>query len=127
MRIRPANDTDIPKLRKMMQAFPEYPYCDLLGGTVEGIWVAVEENEPIMAVIAERILQLYLIPGDLHDPSAKLHMLRALHETMGAGLKKRGWPEVNAFLPPQIGVRFGKRLVKTFGWVENWRSWCKRL
>lgn len=123
-------DLDFPALKEMAAGMSkQFPYPDdFTAPAIESVWVAVDDQDRVIAAVAaERILQLYLLPGELSEPAAKMHMLRLFMEGMGVELKDRGWSEVNAFLPPQIGARFGRRLVKSLGFVENWRSWCKRL
>lgn len=106
-----------------------FPYIDPQSSQVESCYVVVDENDiPLMACAAERILQLYLWVGEFDHPAAKLHAIRLLQNcAMRHDLQKKGYNEVNSFLPEGIAAKFGRRLERTFGWVKNWHSWALRL
>jgi hypothetical protein len=125
MRVRSLKASDIPILKAMAEA-SGYPYPDPCG--LEAIQVVVDEGDrPLMAVGAERILQLYLWSGRFDRPLAKLHCLRLIHETMAIELRNLGYHSSEVFLPPAIADKFGARLERTFGWIKNWQSWNKRF
>ena len=125
MIVRPLKSEDAPKLRKLYESSGfAYDFPDL--STLESVLVVAdpETDEPFMAAAAERLIQLYLFaPQDAH-PAAKLHGIRLLHEAMRVELKSLGYNSAEAFLPPSIAARFGRRLERTFGWWRNaWSSW----
>lgn len=125
MRVRPLRQSDIPALNAMV-ANSEFPYPDL-NTDLESVQVVVDdEDAPIMAVAAERIVQLYLYSGGI-TPARKLAAVRMLHAVTATELKKKGYNSCEAFLPPSIAAQFGRRLERTFGWVKNWQSWTRRL
>lgn len=125
MMVRGLKASDIPILEAMAQA-SGYPYPD--PSTLEEIQVVVDEDDrPLMAVGAERILQLFLWSAKFERPLAKLHCLRLLHETMAITLRNSGYHSAEVFLPPVIAKKFGARLERTFGWIKNWQSWNKRF
>lgn len=126
MRIRKLQDSDLPALRAMAEA-SGYPYPDLSNPLIEAVHVVVDDqDQPIMACAAQRIVELYLfVSPEATHPAAKLHALRLLHDSMAAGLRAKGYGEANAFLPPSLAAQFGRRLERTFGWVRNWASWCR--
>jgi len=128
MHLRPLRDSDIPVLREMHAASGyAYDFPDLNGGMFEACAVVVDEQDkPIMAAAAERILQLYLFGGE-GNPAVKLAAVRMLHDGLRPTLRQRGYQEANAFLPPQICKRFGRRLKQIFSWVENWPSFSVRI
>lgn len=114
---------DLPVLQEMhrLSGF-SYPFPDL--EKLEAFQVVVDaENRPIMAAGAEKILQLYLFCWKDDHPATRLHAMRMLHQSLEKCLAD-DYTEANAFLPPQIAERFGKRLERSFGWVRNWSSWC---
>jgi hypothetical protein len=129
MRVRELKADDIPVLRAMHERSGfAYEWPDLDSGRFESTLVVVdEEDRPIMAAFAERIVQLYLLTGDEGHPAAKLHGIRLLHQTMQSQLERKGYTEANAFLPPEVERIFGRRLMKTFGWAKNWLSYCIRF
>lgn len=122
MTVRELQDSDIPTLNAMAEA-SGFPYIVPRGTLVERVLVVADENDqPLAAVAAERILQLYLWLGEM-PPHAKLRVIRLLHEAMAPELKANGYTEVQAFLPPAVSGKFGRRLERTFGWMKNWQSW----
>ena len=129
MTIRELRREDIPVLEEMFRRSGfEYEFPDLTGPEFEAIRVVVDENDaPLMAVAAKRTVELYLFCGDFEHPAAKLHSIRMLHDSMKWALKQKGYTEVNAFLPPQVEKSFGRRLMRTFGWMRNWHSYCFRF
>lgn len=126
MKARPVEDRDFPALRAIA-ASTGYPYPDLHSPTIEACWVVEDDGEIIAAVAAERILQLYLYPCKSLSAPLKLHAIRLLHEGMAPVVKAKGYSEVNAFVHPKIAEKFGKRLMRSFGWVANWPSFAKHL
>jgi len=133
MRCRALQQSDIPALRAMAEA-SGYPYPEISDfstrkeGTIEAVLVvADDQDQPVMACAAQRIVELYLFVGDGGTPALKLHALRLLHDSMAAALRAKGYQDANAFLPPSIAAKFGRRLERTFGWVRNWQSWCRSV
>lgn len=100
-----------------------FPYIQ----PIEAMVVVDDEDHPIMACAPNAIIELYLWADPNQHPAAKLYALRMLHETMTPWIKGQGYSEVNAFLPPEIEGKFGRRLMRTFGWVRNFTSYCKIL
>jgi len=129
MRVRQLNHDDIPKLQAIyrQQGF-SYDFPDLNSPHIESIHVVADDNdEPLCAVIVQRIPQLYFIASNFRPLHARIAAIRMLHESVSAELKAKGYNEANAFLPPQISKAFGQWLTRRFGWVRNWDSWCKRI
>lgn len=116
-------------LRRMYEASGfGYQFPDFKSGMFEAIAVVVDDNDqPIMAAAAERIVQLYLVRGDIAHPAAALHAIRLLHEALRPVLASKGYREAEAFLPPAIAKNFGRRLMRSFGWLKNWPSYCVRV
>lgn len=128
MIIRRMRDSDIPTLRQMYEhsGFP-YSFPDLKGPLMECVLVAVEEGNdvPIAAIAAERIVQAYLLMDwDLH-PAARMRIIRAFHSELAVELRKRNYACLEAFLPPEIAESFGRRLMRSFGWVKAWPSFSR--
>lgn len=114
----------MPALERMAAA-SGFPYVDPRSEMVESCLVVVDDSDtPVMAVAAERIVQLYgWFDKDL-PPVQKMTALRVAHWGMRLELMEKGYKSAEAFLPPSICERFGRRLMRSFGWVENWRSFC---
>jgi hypothetical protein len=79
-----------------------------------------------MAAAAEQIWQMYLWCG-AGNPHEKVSALRMLHEELALCFKRKGIESVEAFLPPSLAERFGRRLERMFGWTRNWSSWNRRI
>jgi hypothetical protein len=129
MTVRQLRNDDIPKLRKFHAASGlQYDFPDLNGQHIESACVVVDDNdEPLCAGIAERIVQIYFLSSDFGPPHARMSAIRMLHDSVHAELNAKGYNEANAFLPPEISKQFGRWLCRHFGWVRNWDSWCKRI
>lgn len=123
MRTRPVKPSDVPILDAWAKA-SGYPYPSNVGDCV---CVVDENDQPIAACSPNMIVELYLWADPDQHPAAKLAAIRALHDSMIPMLRVEGISEVNAFLPPEIAAKFGRRLERTFGWVKNWQSWAKRF
>ncbi len=126
MTVRPLHFSDIPKIREMFdKSGLEYQFPDLLTSKMEAVLVVVDDQDrPLMACAAERILQLYLWSADF-APAAKLHGIRLLHEAMAQELRRKGYNSVEAFIPPTMVKSFTRRLERMFQWTRNWPSWSK--
>jgi len=125
MHVRALKQSDIPILRQMAEA-SGFPYPDPL--KLEAVRVvADDEDRPLMAAGAERLIQAYLWCGDFQRPHAKVFALRMLHDDMVVRLRAKGWTEINCFLPPAKALQFGRRLERTFSWVRNWPSWYRKI
>jgi hypothetical protein len=127
MNIRPLQPSDIPTLRQMYEYSGfAYEFPDLRGPLMESVMVAVDENDvPVAAIAAERILQAYLLMDLGLHPATKLRIIRSFHEELAIQLRTRGYHSLEAFLPPPIAESFGRRLMRSFGWVKAWPSYCK--
>lgn len=121
MKVRSLKPSDIPALHAMQKVFP---YPDLDAAFVESIRVVVDDDDkPLMAVAAKRLVELYLWCGAIKRPHAQMYALRLLHEDMASQLRAKGYTSVEAFLPPPVAKRFAKRLQRSFGWRPNeWPS-----
>jgi len=122
MRVRPIKPEDRPTLERWAHE-SGFPYIE----PSEAWVVADEDDAPVMACAPQQIVELYLWVDRVQHPATRLHALRLLHDAMIPDLKARGIGEVNAFLPPQIDRKFGRRLMRTFGWVRNWASFARKL
>lgn len=117
---------DIPALEAMALA-SGFPYPDLADPLIEIVMVVVdEEDRPVMACAAKRIVELYLYCGEFR-PHAKLNAVRALHEAMPPVLKDFGYDEANAFIPAATPCGFKRKLTRMFGWCENIPSMFRRF
>ena len=124
MTVRPMRYSDIPALEAMATA-SGFPYPDLrMSRNVESIMVVADDQDrPMMAAVAERLVQIYLYCGEFKRPLAKAHAMRMLHESMMEALSAKGYHGAEAYIPPTLCKRFARRLEKTFGWRPNWPSW----
>lgn len=129
MIVRKLKPADIPVLQRLYESTGfEYEFPNL--HSMESVMVVAdpETDAPIMAAAAEKLIQLYLFAPVGGNPLAKLHAIRLLHDAMRTELRKLGYTSAEAFLPPSIADKFGRRLERTFGWWRNaWKSWTIRF
>ena len=125
MKIRELQTSDLPALQSMAEA-SGFPYIDPQSQQVESIIVvADDDNQPIMACAAEKLVQLFLWCRCDATPHEKLAGIRLLHEEMTKTLKAKGYSGSEAFLPTSIAQKFGRRLERSFGWIPNLPSWTR--
>ncbi len=125
--IRAMKPADIPTLRQMYEFSGfAYDFPDLRGPNMECVLVAVDDNDvPIGAIAAERIVQAYLFLDEVMHPAAKMRIIRQFHEQLAIQLRAKNYHSLEAFLPPPIAESFGKRLMRSFGWVRAWPSFSR--
>lgn len=125
--VRTLRQSDLPILREFADQ-SGYPYPDPTGTNIETVLVIADEDDyPVMVCAAERIVQLYLWVDPARRAPVKFAALAALHRQMRPLLRRRGYTEANAFLPPGLEKAFGRRLQRTFGWCANWVSYYLRF
>jgi hypothetical protein len=128
MKIRLYKTSDEAALRTMHKAQGfEYEFPDLMGRRMEGVWVAEENGRILAAVAVERIVQTYFLCSPGLRPRVGASLFQAFESRIVPELSARGYNEANAFLPPSIAERFGRRLERSLGWTRNWKSWAKRF
>ena len=127
MRIRQMVPSDIPSLRQMHELSGyAYTFPDLRGPLMESVLVAVDESDiPVAAIAAERIVQAYLLMDEGLHPAAKMRVIRLFHEQLAVELRAKHYKSLEAFLPPSIAESFGRRLMRSFGWVKAWPSFSR--
>ena len=124
MNFRPVQDSDLPELRRIHEekAFG-FPFPQL-----DGCWVVADEHDkPLCAVGVEKLAQLYLFVGKIDHPATTQYCLRIFHERLPEILRAQGYISAEAFIPPSLAGKFGRRLERVFGWAKNWNSWTWRL
>lgn len=123
MTVRDLKPSDIPILKAMQGEFP-YPDLDQ---PLEAVRVVVDENDqPLCAAGSRKLVETFFWCGKFQRPHAKMYALRLLHEDLIPLLRRRGYNETIASLPPPVAKRFAKRLMKSFGWYANaWASWSR--
>src|SRR5690348_7913001 len=111
--IRALKPSDIPTLRNWYETSGfSYDFPDVRGDRMESVLVFTDDNDaPLAAVAAERIVQLYLWMDENLHPAAKLRIIKEFHEKMATELRNKGYNSSEAFLPPEIEHSFGKRLM----------------
>lgn len=127
MTIRPYHPSDAPALAALGE-ISGFPYADPDSPLIETCLVAIDENGGIVgAVAAERLVQLYFWRSPFLSPGATKLVLLEVQKIMATELKKKGYNSCEAFLPPQLEKRFGRRLERTLGFVRNWASWARSI
>ncbi len=121
---------DIPALRKMYaESGYAYTFPDLTGPLMETVLVAVDEDDGSIlgAIAAERIVQSYLLLDQSTHPAVKLNVIRRFHHELAIQLKAKNYSSLEAFLPPPIAEKFGRRLMRTFGWIKSWPCYSRNF
>lgn len=120
---RAARSEDFEAIRRIhAESGFAYELPDL--GSTEAIQIVVGDDDvPLMAVIAKRVVEVILVcPSKVMHPLVKMNAIKMLHSSMGEVLSEKGFTEANVFLAQEIEKSFGRHLVKKFGWMKNWPS-----
>ena len=138
--IRTFDDCDLQHLHRIhtAQGF-QYQFPDLQNPLFLTKLVLVsdeqsrEEAANAPRIVGAALLRLTAEAYLLLDPQAgtprqRWQWLLALHAATKQEAAQRGLEDVHAWLPPQIAVKFGKRLTR-LGWLRDdaWTPYCKRL
>ena len=127
MRSRSLKRDDIPILKQWAEA-SGFPYPELSDPLIESVEIVVDsEDRPIAGVAAKRLIELYGWFDPQARPEVKLEALKLLHRAMAENLRAKGYNEANAFIPPQLAEKFGRRLQRTFGWVRSFACFGTRF
>ena len=128
MTVRELRDSDIPILQAWAEA-SGFEYPEMTDpGIVAFLVVADEDDIPILAVPAKKLVEVYGYFNPTAGAQLRLDAIQAIHRAMNEALKALGYDCVEVFMPPQIARRgFGRLLMERFGWRKNWPSWGIRL
>jgi len=135
MQIREYKESDLNALRQIhaAQGFG-YDFPDLADPLFLTKLVLEEENrEPGQGIVGAAVLRLTSEAYLLLDPKAgkpreRWHWLVGLQHAAERDAEARGLADTHAWLPPEIGKQFGRRLSR-LGWVRDdlWTPYCKRF
>ena len=124
MTLRPLHLSDVPILNARAQA-SGYPYPSPDDSELILV-IEAADGTIITACAAKKLIELYLWPSDA-SPATLAAALNLLHREMPKVLLSLGYTSAEAFIPPEIAGKFGRRLERSWGWVKNWSSWSRRL
>jgi hypothetical protein len=123
MTVRPLTESDLARLREIDSEPDELP--SLSDPMTEAALVMLDEKgNPVMACVAVRTVQMYLVASKRQRPFQGSRTLRTMQNVMGEILKQKGYTEAFAFVS---NPRFGRALEARFGWLQTKLSWMKRL
>ncbi len=130
MRLRAYEDGDLETLRKIhaSQGFG-YPFPDLSDPIFLSKMVLADEKGIGAAAMLRLTAEAYLlIDPAVGSPRGRWENILELHEGMEREAWGRGLQDVHAWLPPEIAMKFGRRL-KGLGWVRDdaWTPYCRRI
>lgn len=127
MIIRPLRASDIPILQDLA-ARSGFPYPELNHPHIEAVLVVVDsEDKPIIAVAAKKLVEIYGWVDSGRSPSVLMGAWKMLHAGMSETLRNLGYDSAEAFIPPNVSGKFGRRLERAFGWIKNWQSWTVKF
>jgi hypothetical protein len=103
----------------------EFEMPDLSSPMIEAAELVVDERgEVIMAAVAQRTLEIYLLsPAGQFHPMVKMEGIRLLHGAIRDTIASKGYKEGFSFISPSIEKSFGRHLRKWFGWEATWPAY----
>ena len=126
MKTRAANSEDREMMRQLYaQSGLEFEMPDLSSPMIEAAELVVDERgEVIMAAVAQRTLEIYLLsPSGQFHPMVKMEGIRLLHGAIRDTIAHKGYKEGFSFIPPSIEKAYGRHLRKWFGWEKTWPAY----
>lgn len=127
MRFRPLKPEDVPILEQIEKQ-SGFPYPKLSDPLIETIVVVVDsEDKPIVAGVAKKLIEIYAYVDSSRSPAVKMEAIGMLHKGMAIVLRELRYNSCEAFIPPSVASKFGRRLERTWRWVKNWQSWTLRF
>lgn len=127
MTVRQLRVSDGPILQSIA-AKSGFPYPELDHPHIEAVLVVVDsEDKPLIACAAKRLIEIYGWVDSEQSPAVLIEAWKLLHEGMSERLRDLGYHSAEAFLPPSVSTKFGRRLERTFRWVKNWPSWTLKF
>lgn len=92
--------------------------------TEAAVVVLDDDFQPIMACVAVRTVQVYLVASKAETPFTGSKALRLLSDTMAKVLKAKHYSEAVAFVSDP---RFGNFLEARLGWLPTKLAWMRRF
>ena len=117
MIVREFQESDLAEIEHLhRQSGFNYALPDLSGPEFFSRRVIQGGNSIAMAGFLRLTAEAMLIGDpDWRTPAWRMEALRQLHTVCYADARENGVSEVNAFVPPKISCRFGRRLLR-LGW-----------
>ncbi len=127
MHARPLRPSDVQILDKRARE-SGFPYPAFNDPLIEAVVVIADEDDlPITACSAKRLVELYLYPNPDVSVTRMFSAIAFLHKAMADTLRQKCYSSAEIYLPPQVSRLFGRRLERSFGWMRNWQSWVKKF
>lgn len=126
MIVRNFEESDLAKIEALHRSSGfRYALPDLSSASIFSKRVVEDESGLAMAGFLQSTAQVFLVCNDRwRTPAWRYEALRQIHTACHRDAADRGVAEVNAFLPPLISNKFGRRL-KKLGWNfyegEEWK------
>ena len=130
MILRAYRNEDLERIKQLhaKQGFG-FPFPDLDDPVFAVGCVAEEDGEAQMAAFIRITSEAYLfVDSDHGTPEERWQALLGIHEVVRQNTRDLGLQDVHAFLPPELGKGFERRL-KKLGWgkEEPWRVYSFRV
>lgn len=116
-------------LHAVQRNAPELVCPDIGDPSDLGGYCVREGDRIVMAVTGRRAAEAVLLvdPG-WSTPRWRLEALSELHGIQEARMRAAGVETVFAFVPPEIGKAYGRRLCRQFGWISPvWPCFVRAL
>ena len=130
--IRAYQSSDLQALREIhgRQGF-RYDFPDLENPNfVVRLISAGDDGRARMALLGHRTIEAYMLVAPGGRPQEKFDEFVELHNAACDAGAALGYEDAQAFLPPEIERRFGKRLAQ-LGWSQyvgpEWRAYSREL
>jgi hypothetical protein len=126
MKTRAAMENDCDELRKIYaESGFNFSLPDLSSPMIEAAQLVIDERgEVVMAAMAERTVEIYLLcPASQLHPVVRMEGIRLLHGAIRDTIVGKGYTEGFSFIPPAIERSYGRHLRKRFGWEKTWPAY----
>lgn len=91
--------------------------------------VLEDGGRPVQALVARLTTELYLLAdSEWEAPGFRLEGMKILGRSMQTELREKGITDAHLWCPPAIEKRFGRRLMRNFGFTRpEWTDFVKAV
>ena len=129
MHMRKGTSADYPAILELFNKLSwDYKFPDI--DELVDIQVVVDDNDVIQMVLAgKQVVEYNLLinPESNLTPFEKWEYLKTILNLSFANVKKSGFKQVFAFLPPELSKSFGRRMLKIGATLYTWPVFGKDI